>query len=133
MSEYALMADLGGTRIQVALVDRAGGIRGRSAAPTDAHTGRDAVVERLVAAFEHAISEAGPERPIGVEVSLASTIDPETGAMHNPPNLPGWDGYSLKPLLEERLSLRASFGNDATLAAVAEHKHGAGRTDTWST
>ena len=127
MDEYALVADLGGTRMRVALVDRAGLMHHRSTAPTDAHTGRDAVVERLVVAFEHAISEAGPARLIGVGVSLAGPTDPETGVMHNPPNLPGWDGYSLKPLLETRLSLRASFGNDATLAAVAEHKHGAGR------
>ena len=127
MDEYALVADLGGTQMRVALVDRAGQMHHRSTASTDAHTGRDAVVERLVVAFEHAISETGPERPIGVGVSLAGPTDPETGVMHNPPNLPGWDGYSLKPLLETRLSLRASFGNDATLAAVAEHKHGAGR------
>jgi len=127
MNQYALVADLGGTQMRVALVDRVGQMQHWSMAPTDAHTGRDAVVERLVYAFECAISEIRPERPIGVGVSLASPIDAGTGVMHNPPNLPGWDGYSLKSVLGERLSLRVSFGNDAALAAVAEHMHGAGR------
>jgi glucokinase len=64
---------------------------------------------------------------VGVGVSLASPTDPDSGVMYNPPNLPGFDGFSPRPVLEERLSLRALIGNDATLAALAEQFYGAGR------
>ena len=127
MRQYALTADLGGTQIRVALVDRDGGIPNRYAAPTLAHLGRDEVVNRLVAALERVASVARPESLVGIGVSLAGPTDPETGVMYNPPNLPGWDGFSLKPVLEDRLSLRASLANDATLAALGEHVYGAWR------
>ena len=127
MTEYALVADLGGTRTRVALADRAGKVHHRVVAPTDAHTGREAVVARLLTALQGVASQVRREQLVGVGVSLAGPTDPQTGKMHNPPNLPGWDGYSLKPFLRERLSLEASFGNDANLAALAEHTHGAGR------
>ena len=127
MTRYALAADLGGTQIRVCLVDERGGISQRYITPTEAHRGRDDVVERFVAALRRVASLAEPGSLIGVGVSLASPTDPETGVMYNPPNLPGWDGFSLKPVLEESLSLRTYLANDATLAALAEHVYGAGR------
>ncbi|CAM3891474.1 ROK family protein [Kibdelosporangium persicum] len=39
----------------------------------------------------------------------------------------GWPGLHLQQLLEEHLRLPVSIANDANLAALAEHRHGAGR------
>ena len=67
---------------------------------------------------------------LGLGVCLASPTHSQTGVMHGPPNLPGfpgWHGFSPKAVLEERLSLEVYVANDATVAAVAEHAHGAGR------
>ena len=84
-------------------------------------------MDRLVEALVRLASSAEADAPVGVGVSVASPTDPDTGVMYNPPNLPGWDGFSLKPVLEDKLSLKASVANDATLAALAEHRYGAGR------
>lgn len=127
MTEYVLVADLGGTRMRAALADRLGRIHNRTTAPTRAHEGKEHVVKRFVALLQETASSIAPERPISVAVAQASPTDPNTGEMHNPPNLPGWNGYSLKPLLQDSFTLEASFGNDANLAALAEHEHGAGR------
>ena len=127
MTTYALAADLGGTQIRVALVDRGGGITQRLAIPTLAQSPRGEVVERFVAALKRVAATVGSDSLVGVGVSLASPTDPETGVMFNPPNLPGWDGFSVKPVIEAELSARASCANDATLAALAEQKYGAGR------
>jgi glucokinase len=62
-----------------------------------------------------------------IGVSVAGPTDPETGAMYKPPNLPGWHGFSLKPVLSERFGIGVSVANDANLAALAEHRYGAGR------
>ena len=111
--------------MRAAAVDEEGRVRGRVSQRTHAHEGRASVVERFVGMLLRAGSIA-PESPVGVGLSLASPVEPETGVMRNPPNLPGWDGYTLKPLLERRLSLPVSAANDATLAALAEHRYGAG-------
>ena len=127
MKAYALAADLGGTQIRVAIVDRQGGILERHAIPTLAQRPRDDVVRRFVEALKQVAENVEVVALAGVGVSLASPTDPETGVMYNPPNLPGWDGFSLKPVIEAELSLDASCANDATLAALAEQKYGAGR------
>ena len=114
--------------MRAALVDRYGRVSQRIVAPTLAHRGRDDVVGRFLATVDRVASSHAPgDSLIGIGVSLASPTDPQTGVMHNPPNLSGWDGYSLKPVLETRMSLRCSLGNDASLATLAEHVHGAGR------
>ena len=113
--------------MRVALIGRDGRVHHRIARRTRADEGRARVVDRFVGMLRRTASSIATESPVGVGLSLASPVEPETGVMRNPPNLPGWDGYTLKPVLEQSLSLRVSAGNDATLAALAEHRYGAGR------
>lgn len=127
--KYALVADVGGTRTRVALVDGDGSIRRRHSAETLEHEGRDAVMGRLLDALLSMASDAEAGSVVGVGLSVASPTDPQTGEMYNPPNLSGdeWHMYSPKPFLEERLSLPVWAANDATLGAVGEHTFGTGR------
>lgn len=128
MTEFALVADLGGTQTRIALVDAAGNVAARHSTPTQAREGKDAVMGRLVEAFEHVASAGFSGSIKGVGLSLASPVEPGTGVMYNPPNLgPEWHLYTPIPLLQERLKLPAVAENDATLGAVGEHAYGAGR------
>ena len=127
MTEYALVADLGGTRTRVALVDATGAIVVRHSAETLAREGRAAVMNRLANALEHVASERRTEIK-GVGLSLASPVEPGTGVMYNPPNLGSeWHLFTPIPMLQERLSLPVYAENDATLGALGEHSFGAGR------
>ena len=127
MTEYALVADVGGTRTRVALVDAAGSIVVRHSTETLARKGREEVMNRLADALEHVASERRTEIK-GVGLSLASPVDPGTGVMYNPPNLgPEWHLFTPIPMLCERLSLPVYAENDATLGALGEHAFGAGR------
>ena len=127
MTEYALVADVGGTQTRVALVDAHGDIAVRHSTETLASEGRDAVMNRLSAALEH-VASVQPSAISGVGLSLASPVEPGTGVMHNPPNLgPEWHLYTPIPFLRERLSLPVVAENDATLGALGEHAFGAGR------
>lgn len=152
MSEYAIAADVGGTRTRTALVDDGGRIVFRHSMETLAHEGRAAVMRRLAGALEHVAAAAshdvgahgggaqgitpqgvgahggGAQGIAGVGLSLASPVEPGTGVMYNPPNLGReWDMYTPIPFLSERLSLPVFAGNDATLGAAGEHAYGAGR------
>jgi glucokinase len=126
MPNYALVADLGGTNMRTAVVDDEGNIVHRASTPTDASRGREDVVARLVAALHDTMAASNyPVTCIGV--SVAGATDPETGVMYRPPNLSGWHGFSLRPVLGEQFDLPVSLANDANLAALAEHRYGAGR------
>lgn len=127
MTQYALVSDVGGTQMRVALVDRDSRIVHRNVIPTSASDGRDAVLERFIALLKDMESRAESGSVAGIGVCMPGPIDPVTGVLYNPPNLPGWDGFSLKTTLQAEFPLPVSVGNDANLAALAEHKFGAGR------
>ena len=127
MRRFALATDFGGTNIRAALLDRQASISHRHSTPTLAHLGREAVLKRLLVALEQAAGSADRSTLVGIGVSLASPTDPETGVMYAPPNLPGWDGFSPKEVLEETFSLPVAAANDATLAALAEQRYGAAK------
>jgi glucokinase len=127
MPSHALVADLGGTNMRTAVVDEDGGIVNRSSLPTDAQQGRDDVVARLLGALRDTLSAVAGRQVIGIGVSVAGPTDLETGMMYHPPNLPEWHGFSVKQALSEQFGLPVSVANDASLAALAEHRYGAGR------
>lgn len=123
-----LAADIGGTAMRAALVDRGGVVRARTAAPTLPERGLDDAADRLGAMLaEVREAAAAEEHVIAAGVSTAGPIEPATGTYRDAPNLPGWDGLTMKPALEVALGLPVAVGHDATLAAVAEVEFGAGR------
>jgi len=113
--------------MRTAVVDEDGGIVNRSSLPTDAQQGKDDVVARLLGALRDTLSAVDGRQVMGIGVSVAGPTDPETGMMYHPPNLPGWHGFSVKQALSEQFGLPVSVANDASLAALAEHRYGAGR------
>jgi glucokinase len=125
--DVSISIDLGGTKMRVAVIDRAGTLLQREEEPTLAHQGREQAVERLAQIIARLISSTNGREVIGIGASLASPVDPDTAIMYSPPNLPGWDGFSLKPLLEGRFGIPMWAVNDATLGAVGEHAYGIGR------
>jgi glucokinase len=54
-------------------------------------------------------------------------MNPITGVVYNPPNLPGWDEISLGPRLSDALGVPVCLENDVNLGTLGEHSLGAGR------
>ena len=117
--------DLGGSWVRVAIVDLAGRVVWRERRPTGSREGRDAVVRNVAAALEKGISRAAGMSVVGVGLGLAGPVDPETGIMYRPPNIPDLDGVSFKALWQGKLEWPVVTGNDATLAALGEYVYGA--------
>ena len=63
----------------------------------------------------------------GVGVSAPGPLDPASGVLLHPPNLPGWREVPVRRLLGDRLGLPVHVENDANAAALAEWRFGAGR------
>ncbi len=53
-------------------------------------------------------------------------LDPDLGIVYEAPNIPGWENYPLRKILEEVFNIPIFLGNDANLAALGEWKFGAG-------
>ena len=124
--EVVIAMDLGGSWVRVAIVDLAGRVVWREHQPTGSREGRDAVVRNVDAALEKGISRAAGMPVVGVGLGLAGPVDPETGVMYRPPNIPDLDGVSFKDLWQGRIEWPVVTGNDATLAALGEYVYGAG-------
>lgn len=121
--------DLGGSKIAVALANRDGQLLQHAEIPTQAADGPDRVIERMVDAARKVMSAAGvQERDIvGVGVGAPGPLNPHTGMVLGPPNLPGWDSIALRERMQESLALPVVIENDANAAAIAECRLGAGQ------
>ena len=124
--DVALVMDLGGNWIRVALATRDGELLWRERQPTSSGEGGPAVIDRIGQLLQRGISQAGGRRIAGIGMGLAGPVDPDTGIMYNPPHIPGLDGVSLKSLWEKELKWPVLVGNDATLAALGEYRYGSG-------
>lgn len=124
MSDLVLTADIGGTHMRAALVDRAGTILRRDSTPTPAEADAPAALIELVRAV-------GADRAHGAAshavVGLPGGVDYETGCLLFAPHLPDrWPELLSRDRLSAQLGLPVHVANDADLAAVGEAVFGAG-------
>lgn len=120
--------DLGGTNMQIGVVDRSFAIIGRCKRKTKSVQGRDAVIDRLVEGVRRACEEAGiVVGDLGaVGIGAPGAIDIPHGVVLDAPNLQ-WKDAPLQQLLEERLGCPVVVDNDVNVAIWGEAKLGAGR------
>ena len=120
--------DIGGTNMQIGVVDGTDALVGRARARTEADRGVKHVVEVVADGIDRACDDAGLRttdvRAAGVAV--AGAIDVSRGAVLASPNL-GWVDVPLRDLLAARLGVPVVVDNDVNGAVWAEHRLGAGR------
>jgi glucokinase len=124
-----LAVDLGGTKIVTALISPQGEILSREYTPTLAEEGVKAVVARILAAASAVLRNASmPYSSLsGIAIAAAGAIDSEKGIVTDSPNLPGWHNIPLKDEIQVSTGVKTFVINDATAAALGEHRFGAGR------
>ncbi|MFC2036877.1 ROK family protein [Chloroflexota bacterium] len=131
MSDWVVGVDLGGTKIELGLVDPQDRIIDRRRMPTDQHEGAEAVVERIaqsVGDLQRSSSEA--RRIAALGICSPGPLDHRTGMLMDPPNLPGLHNTALREMLAERLDLPVRLEHDAKAAALGEFHYGAGRGES---
>jgi glucokinase len=122
--------DLGGTKIQTAIVDERGDVVGQARRPTPTSGGPADVAEAMAEALREAAQEAKvePAALSGIGVGSPGDADEKTGVVSTARNLPGWEGsFPLAETLEQDLGTKVRIGNDVQVATEAEFHLGAGR------
>jgi len=130
----ALAVDLGGTKVEAALVDAEGRLLASS---RHRHpTGRDASSDELAAAVADVTTRALAAIPdgtplIGAGIGSAGPVDHVEGTV-SPLNIPAWRSFPLRDLVRSVLSDQVPestvfLATDGLAGALAEHWVGAGQ------
>lgn len=122
---FSLGIDLGGTKVEIAIVDSNGTIIKDVKIPTRAQDSYEAVASDIVAASQTLIQDSPlPVATIGA--GIAGQIKPDGSEVIFAPNL-NWRNVPLKHILENKLNLPATLLNDVRAATWGEWLHGAGK------
>ena len=122
-------ADLGGTHLRFAIVDRNGQIYGREMQATPSAKEPSEIVRALANAVTECERKAAEKGAAvcAVSVVVPGTVDLPDGVVVTAPNLPSLDGFNLKAALEREVKWPVIIENDANAAALGEMWRGAGR------
>jgi glucokinase len=122
--------DLGGTKIQAAIVGDRAAILGRSRHETPTDGGPEKVATELVQALRDAAEDAGVLVPDleSVGVGAPGIVDTAAGTVAHSPNIEGWDDpFPVARVLGDELGVPVTVSNDVGAAVEAELQYGAGR------
>jgi glucokinase len=118
--------DIGGTKVAAGLVDANGEIAAQVREPmisnSSAQEGLNAVLSAIARVMPAGAVDVG-----GIGICAPGPLDPKTGVILNPPNLPCWRNFPLAELVQRRYSAPVKVDNDANAAALAETRWGAAR------
>ncbi|HEV1288331.1 MAG TPA: ROK family protein [Bryobacteraceae bacterium] len=118
-----LGVDIGGTKIATGLVDREAQVSSVRSVPTLANEGYQASIQQVWRAIEEGLS-SGVE---AIGICAPGPLNPKTGVVLNPPNLPGWSNVALREMAQARFGLRVRVENDCNAAGLAEARFGAAK------
>lgn len=121
--------DIGGTKVAAGLVDCDGKILNQVRQPMIARGEPEAALKAVTSAID-SLSREMPEARVkfqGIGLCAPGPLDPQTGVVINPPNLPCWRNFPLAAKVAEIYGVPVKLDNDANAAALAETRWGAAR------
>lgn len=123
-----LALDIGGTKLAAGVVTPDGAVHGMVVEPTRRTEGPPVIIPRLFELGRRAVAESEIVEPLSaVGISCGGPLDAGAGVLTGPLHLPGWIDIPIVRMAEQEFGLPAALENDASLAALAEQRHGAAR------
>ena len=125
-TKVALGIDVGGTKVQMALVDASGNVL--SALRADSRYGMDPGewIALAVAGADQLQRQSPGVELTGIGVGFAGQIDRSSGTVLGSPNV-GWRDFPLRAMLAQAFGLPALVTNDVQAATWGEWRKGAGQ------
>lgn len=117
MSRYAVGVDLGGTKVEVCVIDETRRILSRERVPSEPERGKERVVDNIIGLISKA---AGGCRFEAVGIGTPGTYLPADDIMYGAPHTPLYEQPGLVTLLRQRLAVPLIIDNDANCLALAE-------------
>lgn len=118
--------DVGGTKVAAGLVTRAGEILSVKRVPMNSRGSGEEGMQSVHSAIWQAMDN-DPDGVQGIGICAPGPLDPKTGVVLNPPNVPCWRNFPLAASLQQLYPVMVHVDNDANAAALAETRWGAAR------
>jgi len=119
--EIVLAADLGGTNLRMAAVDRRGTILYRTKHETPRGECVDEIVEAIVKSANECRENCAAFQVRVISAAVPGTVNVNDGLIITAPNLPALNDFRMAAALENALGIKAILENDANAAAVGEN------------
>jgi glucokinase len=121
-----LGVDVGGTKVAVGLVDHNGKIVAQGRKPMVANGTAEAGLQAVADAID-SLASSVPGGIHSIGICAPGPLDPKSGVVLNPPNLPCWRNFPLAEKIRSMYHVPVRVDNDANAAALAETRWGAAR------
>jgi glucokinase len=125
VTDLILALDFGGTKHTAAVAEK-GAFRWRAWRQAVSPLGADAAYD-LATMLAMGRELLGAERAAAVGVSFGGPVEYATGRVRLSHHVPGWEDTPLRQIISEAFAAPAFVDNDANIAAVGEHRFGAGQ------
>jgi glucokinase len=127
---HIIGVDVGGTKVAAGLVSSCGKIIHQTRVPMVVSDSA-AALACVISAID-SVRSVVTENPIlvsvsGIGICAPGPLNPHTGVVVNPPNLPCWRNFPLASEISAAYQLPVRLDNDGNAAALAEALWGAGR------
>lgn len=120
--------DIGGTKCSVSTGVFEGAERltpeEKAVMKTDLSVSPEEMLRTMAEQAQRLLRGRQPDR---IGISCGGPLDPQTGCVQGPPNLPGWENVPAADILRQIFRCPVSLKNDADACAIAEWKFGNGR------
>ena len=125
---YYLGVDLGGTKIEVGIVDKNGNILNTKRVLTLGEDGPEKVLKRMCTLVDEVMSgtRLNLDDISGIGIGVPGAVDYSRGNIYFLTNLPGWTDFPIKDFLMSKYNIPVALNNDANAAALAEYIFGSG-------
>ncbi len=122
MSKLYIGVDIGGTSIVAARFSASEMIE-----KAEVPTGAERPAEKIMESLYEAIAKVMTKEVVGIGIGMPGFMNAETGEILQINNIPSFNGFFIKPRVEEHFKLPAFQSNDANCFALGETYYGAGK------
>lgn len=121
---FTVGVDLGGTKVEVALIDAKGQVLFSNRYATNPEKGSDGIIADIIDSINKVQNQA-EQKAAALGIGAAGQVDKE-GVVRSAPNLP-FHNEPLKMKLEKELGLPVVVTNDVSAATYGEWRYGTGK------
>src|SRR5215510_7639018 len=121
--------DIGGTKVAAGIVDAHGQILTQTRISMNCRKTAEEGLASVISAIEQLKKNGSRSHKKFQRIGICAPgpLDPRTGVIINPPNVPCWRDFPLAEEIRRVCGVSATVDNDANAAALAEAKWGAAR------
>jgi glucokinase len=121
--------DVGGTKVAAGFVNHIGEIAQHTRVPMNSHGTAAEGFAAVTSAIDELLKTQPAAKSADLKIGICAPgpLDPHTGVVLNPPNVPCWRNFPLAAEISKRYGGSVKVENDAKSAGLAEAHWGAGR------